>query len=146
MESKDFPAIFPGVIRAPFQASAAVAFLLVFAACKENLSPPPPSGTGPDTLAPDVRLNPAADTLVDSTGVLLIRVRASDRSNMKHIELTITPALFAFQPIDPADTVFDAYYSIPLHLYKHSAFTYSVRAVDVLDFSVDTPPVTITVR
>lgn len=134
------------MIRAPFLLFAAAAFPVVFAACKENLSAPPPVGTGPDTAAPQVRLNPASDTLVDSTGILLIRVQASDRSAMKHIELTLTPAQFFFNPVNPADTVFEAYFAVQLSVYKHTAFTYSVRAVDVLDHSVDTPPVTVTVR
>jgi hypothetical protein len=93
-----------------------------------------------------VRLNPGADTLVDSTGLLLIRVRASDRSGLKLIEVTLTPAQFFFQPVNPADTAFDAFYSVPLSVYKHTTFSYSVRAVDVLDHSVDTAPVTVTVR
>jgi len=134
------------VIRPPFLVPFAVAFVVLLAACKENLSEPPPTGSGPDTSPPVVSASPGLDTLVDSTGVLLIHVRASDRSAIKLIEVTLTPPLFAFEPFNPSDTLVIASFPVQLSLYKHTTFTYSVRAVDVLDHSVDTPPVTVTVR
>ncbi len=93
-----------------------------------------------------VRLAPALDTLVDSTGTLLVRVSASDRSGIKRIEFTITPPTSTFSPIDPADTTFDAFYPIQLATFKHSVFTFSVRAVDILDHETVTRAVAVTVR
>ncbi len=161
MYFKGFGRIFHDVIRARstpsarvrlragrglFRAGFAALGLGAVAGCRENLSVPPPTGSGPDTSGPQVRLSPAADTLVDSTGTLLVRVSASDRSGIRRIEFTITPPTSTFAPIDPADTAFDAFYPIQLATYKHSVFTYVVRAVDILDHETVTRAVAVTVR
>jgi len=127
-------------------ASGAVVFLVLAAACKENLSVPNPPPGGPDTQSPVVQLFPGSDTTVDSTGILSVRVHASDQSAMKVIELSLTPARLGFGAINPSDSTFDGQFQIPLSAYKHSTFSFSVRAVDVLDNQTDTPAVTVTVR
>ena len=146
MESKGFAAIFPVVIRGQFRAVFLLFFAAVLPACKENLSPRRTGLIGPDTSAPSVRLFPASDTLVDSVGVLAVHVQVGDPSIIKHLEFIITPPTFSFAPLVPGDTAFDAFFPIPLALFKHSSFTFSVVAIDGLDHQAATPPVTVTVR
>jgi len=134
------------VIRTRFGALGTVVFLGLLTACKENLSVPNPPPGGADIPPPLVQLNPAADTTGDSTGILQIRVRARVQSNLKHVEISITPPTLSFGPSNPGDTAFDVIYPIPLNTFKHSSFRFSILAIDVLDNLTDTPPVTVTVR
>jgi hypothetical protein len=157
---RGFPAIFPVVIRQQFSPSARAqkhpgrgrfltlgsALLVVFsAACKENLSPPPII-TGPDSTGPRVQLRPGKDTLVDSTGILLVAVNAEDPSGIKSVDMQILPATFGFPVQSPLDTTFGAFYSVPLGAHKHSVFRYFVRATDILDHETVTDTVTVTVK
>lgn len=146
MEFKGFPAIFDPVIRGHFRALFVVGFAGLLGACKENLSPSPDNGQGPDISGPEVRLSPGADTLVDSVGTLHVRVQANDRSGIKRIEFAVTPATFSFAPITWTDTTFDGSFSVPLAGYKHASFSFSATAIDILDHRTDTPGVTVTVR
>lgn len=114
-------------------------------ACKENLSPPP-IGTGPDTSGPLVRLSPGRDTTVDSTGVLLINVNATDPSGIRLLSFQLDPPSFGYPSSIPLDTAVGVSYSIPLGVFKHSSFRFTVRATDVLDHETVTNAVTVTVR
>ena len=118
---------------------------LATVACKENLSAPA-LGVGPDTTGPLIQLHPAHDTLVDSTGTLLIRVGASDRSGVGLVFFNIEPAKFIIDPLAPNDTVFDGFFPITLGSYKHASFKYWVVARDILDHETVTDTVTVTVR
>ncbi len=115
-------------------------------ACKEARTPTGPTPEGPDVEGPELVIRPAQDTLVDSTGVLQILVVSRDRSNIKSIELTIIGGGFNFLPLAPNDTAFTAVFPIALNPLKNSAFSYSVRAVDVLDHETVTATVTVTVK
>jgi hypothetical protein len=114
-------------------------------ACKENLSAPS-LGVGPDTTGPLVQLHPAHDTLVDSTGTLLIRVGASDQSGVGLVFFNIEPQKFVIDPLAPNDTVFDGFFPVTLGSYKHTTFKYWVVARDILDHETVTDTVTVTVR
>jgi hypothetical protein len=118
----------------------------LLAACKENLSPPPPTGLGKDTVGPLVVLAPAHDTTVDSTGTLLVAVNATDQSGIKLVDFLFVPAIQGFGTITPLDTVFAAYYPIHLGNFKHSTFRFFVRTLDVLDHETITDTVVVTVR
>jgi len=118
---------------------------LALTACKENLSSPP-TGGGPDTTGPAVRLAPGTDTTVDSVGVLLVSVLASAPSGIKTVDFTLLPGTFAFPTQSPLDTVFGAFYSVPLGTFKHSTFKYFVQATDILDHETVTDTVTVTVK
>ena len=116
------------------------------AACKENLSAPPVGSFGPDVSGPLVQLNPARDTVVDSTGTLLVRVDAHDPSGVKNVTFVVIPALSTPQPVQGSDTVLDALFPITLASYKHTSFKYYVRSSDILDHETVTDTVTVTVR
>ena len=117
----------------------------LLAGCKENLSAPTPGG-GPDVEGPEVSFVPAQDTLVDSTGVLSIVVRVVDRSRIAEISLRLVGTPFAFAPIAPESTVALIVYLIALEPQRGSRFSYSVRAVDVLNHETVTDTVTVTVK
>jgi hypothetical protein len=134
------------VIRGHFRAVFPACFAALLGACRENLSPPLITPSGPDTIGPSVSLSPGSDTLVDSTGTLQVRVVASDPSGIKRIEFSITPAAFTFSPISWSDTLFDGSFPIPLTGFKHSTFSFSASVIDQLDRRTDTPGVTVTVR
>lgn len=113
--------------------------------CKENLSPPP-TGSGPDVAGPVLKLTPAGDTLVDSTGLLLVQLEASDVSGIRKIDFLLLPGTFAFGTLTPFDTIFTAFYSVPLSAFKHGTFQYYARGTDVLDHETVSDTVTVTVR
>lgn len=119
--------------------------LVVSAACKENLSAPP-TGSGPDSTGPVLRLTPANDTLVDSTGTLLITVEASDPSGIRKLDFFLVPANASYGTLTPFDTAFAASYSIPLAQYKHGTFRFFARGTDILDHETVSDTVTVTVR
>jgi len=119
---------------------------LILAACKENLSAPPPGGVGKDTVGPLVQLSPAHDTTVDSTGTLLIAVNATDQSGIKEVDFLLVPAAFGFPVQAPLDTVYASFYPVQLSGYKHSSFRFYVRTTDVLDHETITDTVLVTVR
>lgn len=121
------------------------ALVLVVSACKENLSAPP-TGAGPDTSGPVMQLLPSQDTLADSTGVLLVRLIATDVSGIKRVELFLLPATSTFAPIMPFDTAFDAFYPVPLAQFKHGTLRFYARGLDLLDHETVTDTVTVTVR
>ena len=115
------------------------------AACKENLGAPQ-MGTGPDTSGPRVQLSPGRDTVVDSTGTLLVRVGASDPSGVSFVQFVLEPAHYAIDPLGPNDTVFEGFFPITLSGYKHSTFRYFARTRDVLEHETVTDTVAVTVR
>ncbi len=119
--------------------------MLAFGGCKENLSAPN-LGLGPDTSGPLVLLHPAHDTVVDSSGTLLVQVGASDRSGVAMVLFNILPARYAIDPLGPNDTVFTGLFPITLGNYRHSTFRYWVVARDILDHETVTDTVTVTVR
>lgn len=119
---------------------------LILAACKENLSPPPVTGLGKDTVGPAIVLRPAHDTTVDSTGTLLIAVNATDQSGIKQVEFLLVPPSFGFPTQSPLDTVYASFYPIQLAGFKHSTFRFYVRSTDVLDHETITDTVVVTVR
>lgn len=119
---------------------------LILAACKENLSPPPVTGLGKDTVGPAVQLSPAHDTTVDSTGTMLIAVNATDPSGIKQVDFLLVPPSFGFPTQAPLDTVYAALYPMPLGNFKHSSFRFFVRMTDVLDHETITDTVLVTVR
>ena len=119
---------------------------LILAACKENLSPPPPTGLGKDTVGPVVTLAPAHDTTVDSTGTLLVGVNATDRSGIKLVDFLLVPPAFGFPVQAPLDTVYTSFYPVQLSGFKHSSFRFYVRTTDVLDHETITDTVLVTVR
>ena len=119
---------------------------LSLAACKENLSPPPPTGLGKDTVGPLVMLAPAHDTTVDSLGTMLIAVNASDQSGIKLVDFLVIPATFGFPVQTPLDTVYASFYPVQLNAHKHSTFRFYVRSTDVLDHETITDTVLVTVR
>ena len=119
---------------------------LILAACKENLSPPPVTGLGKDTVGPVVRLSPARDTTVDSTGTLLVAVNATDQSGIRLVDFLLVPAAFAFPTQLPLDTVYASFYPVQLSAFKHSSFRFYVRTTDVLDHETITDTVLVTVR
>ena len=119
---------------------------LILAACKENLSPPPPAGLGKDTVGPAVFLAPAHDTTVDSTGTLLVAVNITDQSGIKQVDFELVPSLFGFPTQTPLDTVYASYYPLHLGNFKHSQFRFYVRTTDVLDHETITDTVLVTVR
>jgi hypothetical protein len=118
---------------------------LSFAGCKENLSAPN-VGLVPDTSGPLVQLHPAQDTLVDSSGTLLVRVDASDPLGVGMVLFNIQPMHYVIDPLAPNDTVFDGFFPITLGNYKHSTLKYWVVARDILDHETVTDTVTVTVR
>jgi hypothetical protein len=122
-----------------------VALTGLFGACRENLSTPPTS-TGQDTAGPAVQFAPARDTLADSTGILLVRLTASDPSGIKSVDFFVLPATSSFATLMPLDTVFDTFYSVPLASHKHGTFRFYARATDILDHETVTDTVTVTVR
>lgn len=161
MYFQGFPAILQGVEKGHRTASARVRnragpgrfrtwfwvlALSALPACKENLSVPFPSGAGQDTTGPLVLLFPAHDTLADSTGTLLVRVDARDRSGVKTIDFFLIPARYTYNTITPNDTAFDGLYAITLAGFKHATFKYYVRASDFLDHETVTDTVAVTVR
>ena len=115
------------------------------AACKDNLSTPP-TGIGADLTGPAIHLTPAQDTLADSTGVLLVRLNASDISGIKRVDFFVLPASASFGTLTPLDTAFNAFYSVPLAKYKHGSFRFYARAADLLDHETVTDTVTVTVK
>jgi hypothetical protein len=119
---------------------------LILAACKENLSPPPVTGLGKDTVGPAVVLSPSHDTTVDSVGILLIAVNASDQSGIKLVDFLLVPPSFGFPTQAPLDTVYASFYPVQLGNFKHSSFRFYVRSTDVLDHVTITDTVLVTVR
>ncbi len=114
-------------------------------ACKDNLSAPP-VGTGPDVSGPVIRLAPAHDTLVDSTGVLFVHLSVSDASGIKNLDFRVIPATSTFGTLMPLDTTFEVSYPVPLAQFKHGTFKYYARGADILDHETVTDTVTVTVR
>ncbi len=131
--------------RGLFRASRALLLAAAAAGCKENLNAPPPGG-GPDVSGPALAVRPGRDTTVDSLGTLTVSVAASDRSNIKELELVLIGAAFAFNPVNPADTFALVNFPIALGPLKHSSFQYYARAKDILDHETVTDSVTVTVR
>jgi len=119
---------------------------LVLAACKENLSPPPQIGLGKDTVGPAVVLSPSHDTTVDSVGILLVAVNATDQSGIKLVDFLLVPPAFGFPTQAPLDTVYASFYPVQLGTFKHSSFRFYVRSTDVLDHVTITDTVLVTVR
>ena len=138
-----------GTPSAPFRGRLLAVLLPLLAtlpaACKDNLSTPP-TGSRADTTGPALHLTPAQDTLADSTGVLLVRLTASDISGIKRIDFFVLPASSSFGTLMPLDTVFNAFYSVPLAQYKHGSFRFYARAADLLEHETVTDTVTVTVK
>jgi len=119
---------------------------LILAACKENLSPPPVTGLGRDTVGPAILFSPSHDTTVDSVGTLLIAVSATDQSGIKLVDFLLVPPSFGFPTQAPLDTVYASFYPVHLATFKHSSFRFYVRSTDVLDHETITDTVLVTVR
>ena len=113
--------------------------------CRENLSTLP-NGVGLGQVVPTVRISPARDTTVDSTGVLRVRVLVGDRVRLRLVHLQVLDAAFAFSPVAVFDTVMDAAFSFPLDRLKHTTFRYYARASNILDHETVSDTVTVTVR
>jgi hypothetical protein len=120
--------------------------LSALAACKENLSAPPVGSFGPDIAGPLVQLNPARDTVVDSTGILLVRVDAHDPSGVRSMTFLVLPTVVAPPTVPGSDATLDALFPITLAAFKHTSFKYYVRSSDILDHETVTDTVTVTVR
>ncbi len=139
----------PAAVSAPLRGRVLAAILplltVIPAGCKDNLSTPP-TGAGADTTGPAIHLAPAQDTLADSTGVLLVRLSASDISGIKRVDFFVLPASASFGTLTPLDTAFNAFYSVPLAKYKHGSFRFYARAADLLDHETVTDTVTVTVK
>ena len=91
-------------------------------------------------------LAPGKDTLVDSTGVLLVHVNAVDPSGVKSLDFFVSPGLVAFSTLQPDTTDAFISYPIPLGSFKHSTFTFYARSSDILSHETVTDTVTVTVR
>lgn len=131
--------------RLPFRALFWAGFLALFTACRENLSTPT-VGVGPDSSGPKIVLAPGHDTVVDSVGVLLVLVAASDPSGVKTIDLKLLPAKAIYDPLNGLDTTISALYPIALATFKHGTFRYFATSQDILDHVTVTDTVTVTVR
>ena len=103
-------------------------------------------GTGTDTSGPLVKLSPAHDTLVDSTGILLVHVGATDPSGIVSMTFTILPTLVTPPTVTGADTTLDALFPVALSGHKHSTFRYFVQAFDILGHETVTDTVAVTVK
>ena len=121
-------------------------FVATLVACTDAPTPTGPPPQGPDVQGPDLVVRPGRDTLVDSTGTLLVLVVSRDRSNIKRLTLDMIGAGFAFPPLFPNDTVFTVIFPIALNPLKNSSFEYVAPVVDVLDHETVTDPVTVTVK
>ena len=133
------------VFRGLFRYLIFAGFLLL-PACRENLFVPTVP-TGPqDTMGPGLQVFPGHDTVVDSTGTLIVRVRATDISGVKEVDFDLTPPTVNFTPTAGHDTVVDVLFPIPLSAYKHSVFHYTAQGVDVLDHQAVSTTVTVTVK
>jgi hypothetical protein len=121
------------------------ALFLGLLGCRENLSTPP-TLSGLDTSGPVVTLHPAHDTMVDSTGSLLVRVNAADPSGVSVLDFHLIPATVLYDPLGGSDTTLAVQYPIVLGNFKHSTFRYFAISKDVLAHQTVTDTVTVTVR
>ena len=131
--------------RGLFRASRALLLAAAAAGCKENLNAPPPR-RGPHVSGPALPVRPGRHKYLFLVDAEPVSVAASDRSNIKELELVLIGAAFAFNPVNPADTFALVNFQIALGPLKHSSFQYYARAKDILDHETVTDSVTVTVR
>jgi hypothetical protein len=159
----DFVAILPGVI-GPRQHTALVvrhggrwggralaglgliaALVWTAAGCREAVTQPNTT-KGPGGGAPLIVVDPAQDTTVDSVGSLNIVIAVHDPAYIDSVSVVFQGAAPPYQNFYPNDTLFQAIIPVTLGPLKHTTWSFTVSAANILGLDTTTASVNVRVR
>ena len=84
--------------------------------------------------------------LAPLVAMMRLPLMAADAQNGQAWSSETARALHEKTAALPLDTVFNAFYSVPLAQYKHGTFRFYARSADLLDHETVTDTVTVTVK
>jgi hypothetical protein len=96
--------------------------------------------------APVIVIDPAQDTTVDSLGTLEIAVAVHDPAIIDSVLVVLQGTAPPYYVFHPADTLFQAIITMALGPLKHTTFSYSVSAANLLGKDTTTQSVNVRVR